>query len=69
MKYQDIVKKTDKELTTLLSDARKQLSQELIDMRTKQVKNVKQVQAHKKTIARVLTLQQERTLSKEETNG
>lgn len=69
MKYQDITKKSDKELGTLLADTRKQLSQELIDMRTKQPKNVKQIQAYKKTIARTLTLQRERELTKEEANG
>jgi ribosomal protein L29 len=71
MKFQDITKKTDKELTALLADTRKQLLQASMDMRTKQVKNVKQIAALKTTIARALTEQRQRELThvKEENNG
>lgn len=70
MKYQDLTKKTDKELEVVLQDARKDVAQATQDLRVKQVSNVKQIRAHKKTVARVLTLQQQRLLQqKEETHG
>lgn len=70
MKHQDLVTKTDKELAVVLQDARKDLAQAVQDLRVKQVSNVKQIRVYKKTIARVLTLQQQRQLKqKEETHG
>jgi large subunit ribosomal protein L29 len=69
MKFKDITQKTDKELVTMLTDTRKQLAEAKVDMKTKQVSNVKQIQALKKTVARVLTVQREREFTKEETNG
>lgn len=69
MKHKDIAQKSDKELEMLLSENRKQLDQVRIDMRTKQLNNVKQIFALKKTIARVLTVQSERAIKKEEANG
>lgn len=68
MKLKDITPKTDAELDALLLDSRKQLVQLAIDMRTKQVPNVKQTSALKKTVARTLTIRRQRAL-KEENNG
>jgi ribosomal protein L29 len=62
MKYADIIQKTDKELTALLAEQRKQLGQARIDMRTKQVANVKQIAVHKTAIAQMLTAQRQRQL-------
>lgn len=56
--------KSDKELMDLISDSRQQLATLAIDMRTKQVPGVKQIAAHKRTIARCLTLLREREISK-----
>jgi ribosomal protein L29 len=66
MKLQDITKKTDQELTELIIGERKALAQAVIDSRTKEVKHVKLQHAHKKTIARALTIQREREIAKEE---
>lgn len=68
MKMKDIAQKTDQELTTVLADTQKQLGQLALEMRTKQIKNVKQIWALKRTQARVLTVQREREL-KEVTSG
>jgi len=68
MKMKDISQKTDQELTAVLADTQKQLGQLALEMRTKQIKNVKQIWALKRTRARVLTAQREREL-KEVTNG
>lgn len=69
MKIKEITQKTDKELMTLLIDSRKKLAEAKVDLRTKQVSNVKEIMALRKTIARVLTVQRERELTKEEANG
>ncbi len=69
MKVKEITQKTDKELMTLLIDSRKKLADAKVELRTKQVSNVKEILALRKTIARVLTVQRERELTKEEANG
>ncbi len=69
MKIADIKQKTDKELATMLIDSRKKLADAKVELRTKQVSNVKEIAALRKTVARVLTVQRERELSKEEANG
>lgn len=66
MKLQDITKKTDQELTDLIAAERKALEQAVIDSRTKEVKNVKALAAHKKAIARALTITREREIAKQE---
>ena len=66
MKLQDITKKTDQELTQFITDERKALAEAVIDSRTKEVKNVKSLAAHKKAIARALTISRERELAKAE---
>ncbi|HSX41557.1 MAG TPA: 50S ribosomal protein L29 [Candidatus Saccharimonadales bacterium] len=70
MKYQELASKSDKELNTLLSDTRKQLADELVNIRTKQVANVKAIQKLKKTIARAETARRAKELKlTEESNG
>ena len=66
MKLQDITKQTDQELTGLIKSEREALAKALIDSRTKEVKGVKILAAHKKTIARVLTVQREREIARQE---
>jgi len=66
MKLQDITKKTDQELTEFIASERKALEQAVIDSRTKEVKNVKVLAAHKKAIARALTIVREREIAKVE---
>ena len=69
MKLKDIVAKTDKELQDLVFDQQKKLAEVVVEMRTKQVTNVKQITGIKKTIARALTIQSERAITKlEQTN-
>ncbi|HEY6736744.1 MAG TPA: 50S ribosomal protein L29 [Candidatus Saccharimonadia bacterium] len=63
MKLADITKLTTKELADLLKTERAALAQAVIDSRTKEVKNVKTINGHKKTIARALTISRERELS------
>jgi large subunit ribosomal protein L29 len=63
MKLADITSKTDKELTVLVAESRKQLADLAVEMRTKQVANVKQIRATRRTIARALTLLRQRELA------
>ncbi len=64
MKLQDITKKNDVELAELLKTARADLAKSVIESRTKEVRNVKQLSHHKKTIARALTIAREREITK-----
>lgn len=66
MKLPEIIKKTDQELAELIIAERKALTQAIIDSRTKEIKGVKIQAAHKKTIARALTIQRERDIAKQE---
>jgi ribosomal protein L29 len=66
MKLQDITNKTDQELTELIKTERDALAKAVIESRTKEVKNVKSLAAHKKSIARALTIAREREIAKEE---
>ena len=63
MKIKAITEKTDKELATLITTTGADLEKLMIDMRTKQVKNVKQIWALKKTIARANTIRREREIA------
>jgi ribosomal protein L29 len=69
MKIKEVVNKSDKELENLVADTRKQLAQLAIDMRTKQIPNVKQKLHLRTTLSRALTVQRQRQLEKEENNG
>lgn len=66
MKKQDITKKTDAELQTLITESRAELAKAVIDSRTKEVRDVKQQGRLKKTIARALTIVREREIAKME---
>lgn len=64
MKLAEITAKTDAELATFVTAQQKQLADVVIEMRTKQVTNVKQIAAIKQSIARAKTILRERELSK-----
>jgi ribosomal protein L29 len=66
MKLQDITSKTDQELAELIKTEREALAKAVIESRTKEVKNVKALAAHKKSIAQALTIAREREITKEE---
>ncbi len=68
MKVAEINQKTDKELDVVMADTRKRLEELAVDMRTKQVPNVKQTLKLRKTVARILTIRQQRR-TKEASNG
>ncbi|MDQ5943410.1 MAG: ribosomal protein [Patescibacteria group bacterium] len=59
MKAKDIRSKSPKELSNTLDDLRKKLENSVVEYRTKEVKNIKQINSIKKDIARVLTVMQE----------
>lgn len=70
MKAKDIMQKSDKELTSLITDSRAKIVSAHIDLRTKEVKNVREIRAHKRILARALTAQNERRLAElEKKNG
>lgn len=60
MKLAEIVAKSDKELAELIVSTRKQLTDDLIASRTKEVSNVKVISATKKQLARALTIERQR---------
>jgi ribosomal protein L29 len=66
VKLRDITQKTDTELTELIRTERDALAKAIIESRTKEVKNVKILHAHKQTIARALTIERERQIAKAE---
>jgi ribosomal protein L29 len=66
MKLQDIAKKTDTELNELITTSRADLAKAIIDSRTKEVHDTKQIGRLKTVIARALTIAREREISKEE---
>jgi ribosomal protein L29 len=66
IKLSEITAKTDHELANFITTERAALAQAIIDSRTKEVKGVKILNAHKKTIARALTIQRERQIAGEE---
>jgi ribosomal protein L29 len=66
VKLREITAKNDHELTDLIRTEREALAKAVIDSRTKETKNVKVLHAHKVTIARALTIQRERDITKAE---
>ena len=68
MKLKDIITKSDKELQSLVADSHKAIASLVIDMRTKEVKGVKQIAAHKRTVARALTILRQRELTAQSAN-
>lgn len=66
MKLADITKKNEQELTQLITDLRRELAEAHVDLRTKEVKNVKQIAGIRKSLARALTIAREREIAREE---
>ena len=64
MKLREITDKTDAELGTLLNEQSSRLEALVIEMRTKKVTNVKEAYSLKKTIARIMTIQRQRAISR-----
>ena len=56
MKAKELRSKSSKELSNILDDLRNKLETSAVEYRTKEVKNVKQINSIKKDIARVLTV-------------
>lgn len=70
MKIAKVVEKTDKELAQLIEDSRRELTEAAIDMRTKQIPNVKRIYGIRRTLAQALTIQRERKIAQmEKQNG
>ena len=63
-KLLEITKKTDQELAEFITAEQAALAKAIIDSRTKEIKQVKILHAHKKTIARALTIARERAIAK-----
>ncbi len=63
MKAKDMRNKSIKEMTKDLADTRAKLSQAQIDYRTKEVKNIRQIRALRRDIARLLTVMSEQELA------
>ncbi len=59
MKAKELRAKSNKELDNNLIDLKNQLEVAVVEYRTKEVKNIKQISTIKKNIARVLTVIQE----------
>ena len=66
IKVSEIINKNDQELSALIAAEQAALATAIIDSRTKEVKGVKIQAAHKKTIARALTIARERAIAKME---
>jgi ribosomal protein L29 len=66
MKLTDIVKKTDAELIELITATRAELATAVIDSRTKEIHDTKQIGRIKTTLARALTISRERAIASEE---
>ncbi|MDA2935645.1 50S ribosomal protein L29 [Patescibacteria group bacterium AH-259-L05] len=60
MKINELRKKTEAELTTLLVESREQLRAARFDIQLKQSKNVREIRKIKKTIAHILTILKEK---------
>ncbi|MBP9827185.1 50S ribosomal protein L29 [Candidatus Saccharibacteria bacterium] len=69
MKTRDIRTKSASELTKYMEEVRQQIASTHIDMRTKEVKQVRQIRNLKKDLARALTIQSERELAELEKNN
>jgi ribosomal protein L29 len=64
VKLRDITAKNDHELADLIRTERDAYSKAVVDSRTKETKNVKQLHAHKRVIAQALTIARERAIAK-----
>jgi len=63
MKMKDLADKGEKELQDLITKTQGDIVAAAIDLRTKQVPNVKREHSLKKQLARALTLQRERQIA------
>lgn len=63
MKTAEIVQKTDKELVTVLAEQQAKLAELRVDYRVKQVSNIKELAAVRKTVARIKTIMRERAIT------
>ncbi len=63
MKAKDIRNKSNKELQKDLSDSRAKILQLSVDYRTKEIKNVREIRAVKRTVARILTVMAEQEVT------
>lgn len=63
MKVKEIRLKSEKELRQLLQEKREHLRQYLFDLAGKKLKNVRQIRATRRDIARILTLLKLKTKS------
>jgi ribosomal protein L29 len=66
MRLKDITSKTDAELVTLVTSLRSDLAKAVVDSRTKEIKDVKQIGRLKTAISRTLTVARERQIAKME---
>jgi ribosomal protein L29 len=66
MKLREITPKTDAELVTLINTLRADLAKAVVDSRTKEVKDTKQIGRLKQAIARATTVAREREIAKTE---
>lgn len=64
IKISEITNKSDQELNAFIAAEQAALAAAIIESRTKEVKGVKILHAHKKTIARALTIRREREIAK-----
>ena len=64
MKAKEMRNKSSKELQKDLMDTRSKLASAQVDSRTKEVKNVRQIRAMKRDIARIMTIAQELEMTK-----
>lgn len=66
IKLTEITKKTDAELRDFIQQQRAELAKTVIESRTKEVHDTKQLGRLKKTIAQALTIAREREIAKME---
>ncbi|MFI5240249.1 MAG: 50S ribosomal protein L29 [Candidatus Saccharimonadia bacterium] len=66
MKFGQIIEKKDAELEQFLVSEHQALATLRVDMRTKKVSNVKEIQVHKKNIAKAMTVLRQREITASE---
>lgn len=66
MKVKEMAAKSEKELTNLLNDLTKKLQEARVNSRTRDTKNVKEIQNLKRDIARIHTINRARELAVKE---
>lgn len=66
MKVKEMAAKSEKELTNLFNDLTKKLQEARVNSRTRDTKNVKEIQNLKRDIARIHTINRARELAVKE---